>query len=172
MISKKMTEALNNQITAELYSSYLYMAMSSYSSFIGLKGAASWYHVQAQEEMTHALRLYNYVNSVGEHAVLGAIDKPQAEYKSLMHMFEETLKHEKKVTSMINDLVNLAAEENDHATEIFLQWFVNEQVEEEENVNEVLSRLKLAGEDGGGLFMVDNELAARVFTFPPDLVKE
>ena len=171
MISKEMAEALNKQINAELYSSYLYLSMSSCSSFTGLKGAASWFFVQAQEEMTHAQRMYNYVNSTGGRVVLAAIEQPQVEFDSLAHMFEETLGHEKKVTAMINDLVNMAVEEKDHASEVFLQWFVTEQVEEEESAGDVLARLKLAGGDGSGLLMIDAELGARVFTPPPDLVK-
>ena len=169
MISNKMTQELNKQINAELYSAYLYMAMSSYSSFIGLKGSAKWFFVQSREEMTHALRLYYYVISVGSHAVLGEIIKPQTTYKSLTNMFEETLAHEKKVTAMINNLVNLAVDEKDHATQVYLQWFVNEQVEEEANAKDILDKLKLAGEDGSGLFMIDNELGTRGFVFPPDL---
>ena len=171
MISKKMTEALNKQINAELYSAYLYLSMSSCSSFTGLKGAANWFFVQAQEEMTHAQRMYNYVNSMGEHVVLAAIEQPAVDFESLTHMFEETLGHEKKVTAMINDLVNMAVEEKDHASEVFLQWFVSEQVEEEESANDALAKLKLAGGDGSGLLMIDAELGARVFVMPPDLAK-
>jgi len=172
MISKKMTEALNKQINAELYSAYLYLAMSSHASFNGTTGTATWLFVQAQEEMTHAQRLYNYVNSVGEHAVLAVIDEPPADFASVTDYFEKTLEHEKKVTAMINELVNLAVEEKDHATEIFLQWFVSEQVEEEESANDILAKLKLAGDVGGGLFMIDKELGTRVFTPPADLAAE
>jgi ferritin len=169
MISKKMAKGLSNQVNAELYSAYLYFSMSSYSTFIGLQGFAHWFYVQAQEETTHALRLYAYLNSVGEHVVLDAIAKPAAKFKSALGMFEATLEHEKKVTAMINKLVNTAQSEKDHATEIFLQWFVSEQVEEEDGVNAILAQLKLAGKEGGGLFMIDKELGARVFTPPADL---
>lgn len=166
MISKQMTEALTDQVNAELYSAYMYMAMSSYASYKGYRGAANWFFVQAQEEVSHAQKIYNYINSVGEHAVMKAIEAPPAEYDSLQAMFEATLAHEQKVTALINDLANLAESEKDHATAIFLQWFVSEQVEEEENVNEILGQLDLAGASGGGLFMIDKELAARAFTPP------
>jgi ferritin len=169
MISKKMTKTLNQQVNAELYSAYLYMSMSSACANMGLKGAANWFHVQTQEEMTHALRIYKYVQSQGEHALLAAIDGPPTEFESLKAMFEASLAHEKKVTAMINNLANLAVEEKDHASGIFLQWFVNEQVEEEEGVVDILNELKLAGEKGAPLLMLDKELASRVFVFPPDL---
>jgi ferritin len=170
MISKKMVEAINKQINAELYSSYLYLSMSSYSSFIGLAGAANWFYVQSKEEMTHALKMYNYVLDQGEPVELLPIDGPATKFKSLEHMFAETLKHEKVVTSLINNIVNIAKKENDHATEIFYQWFVTEQVEEEKNASEILAKVKLAGDNTGGLFMIDNELKARVFTPPVGLV--
>jgi ferritin len=166
-----MTEALNKQINAELYSAYIYMAMSAQCSRDGLKGVANWFFCQTQEEMTHALRLYDYVNSVGEHALLAAIDGPPTEFESVNHMFQAALEHEQKVTTMINNLVDLARKENDHATEVFLQWFVNEQVEEEESVNEVLGQLKLAGSDGRAMLLVDRDLGARTFAMPPDLAR-
>ena len=166
MISEKMVAALNNQINAELYSAYLYLSMSSCASFKGLKGGAQWFFVQAQEEMMHAQRLYDYVNSVGAQVKLAAIDGPPTAFDSLKQMLEDTLAHEKKVTALINGLVDLAVEEKDHATEIFLQWFVTEQIEEEESANDILSQLKLAGDEGSGLFMIDRELGARVFTPP------
>lgn len=169
MISKTMTQALNKQINAELYSAYLYLAMSAQCSFESLKGAANWFFVQAQEEMTHALRLYYYVNDVGELALLKPIEGPPTKFESIDAMFATTLEHEKKVTAMINNLADLAEKEKDHATRTYMQWFVNEQVEEESNAREIIDRLKLAGK--GGLFIVDNELAARAFVFPPDLVK-
>lgn len=169
MISKKMTDALNKQINAELYSSYLYLSMSAWASFNGLKGTANWMFIQAREEMTHAWRFYNYINGQGQHAVLSAIAGPDTEFKSLKHVFEETLAHEKKVTAMINNLADLADKEKDHATEVVLQWFISEQVEEEGNAKDILDKLKLAGGDGSGLFMIDNELGARMFVMPPDL---
>lgn len=163
MASKKMIEAMNKQINEELYSAYLYMAMHAHCGHEGLKGASVWFFVQAQEEMTHAYRLMNYIGRLGEQVVLDGIAKPPTEFESLKAMFEATLKHEKHITACINGLVNLAVEEKDRATEAFLQWFVNEQVEEEENDMDVLAKLKLVGKDGSALFMLDNELGARVF---------
>lgn len=166
MITDKMTNALNKQINAEIYSAYLYMAMSSWASHGGLLGAANWFYVQAQEEMTHALKFYNYVTSQGQHSIMEAIEKPQHDFVTLLKAFEETLVHEKKVTAMINNLADLALDEKDHATAIMLQWFVTEQVEEEENAQAVIDQLKLAGVEGAGLYMIDKELGARVFTMP------
>jgi ferritin len=170
MISKKMVKALNKQINAETYSAYLYLAMSSQAAVMGLKGVAHWMFVQGQEEMTHALKQYLYVLSQGEQVILEAVQQPPAQFKSALHMFEEVLKHEQKVTGLINDLVNLAVSEKDHASEIFLQWFVTEQIEEEQNATDIVGKLKLVGDNGGGLFMVDKELAARVFALPVGLV--
>jgi ferritin len=170
MISKKMVGTINKQINAELYSSYLYLSMSAYSTLIGLAGAANWFYVQSKEEMTHALKMFNYINDQGEHVELKAIDGPATSFKSLEHMFAETLKHEKVVTSLINNIVSQAKKENDHATEIFYQWFVTEQIEEEKNASEILAKVKLAGNNSGGLFMIDNELKARIFTPPVGLI--
>ena len=167
MISDKMAQALNDQINAELFSSYLYLSMSSYAAHVGLPGCANWFYIQAQEELTHVQRFYEYINSQGQRVILGAIEKPKSEFDSALSMFEETLEHEQIVTGLVNDLVNLARDERDYATEIFLQWFVSEQVEEEENASDNIAKLKLAGDQGGGLFMIDKELGARVFTPPP-----
>ena len=170
MLSKKMVKALNEQINKEIYSAYLYMSMSSYSDFIGLKGFANWFMVQYQEEMEHAMRFYNYIQEQGEQVILLAIDQPQTKFASPLAMFEKTLEHEKYVTKRINMLVDQAVKENDHATQIFLQWFVTEQVEEEANANDIMGKLKLVGKQGNGLFMVDKDLAARTFT--PSIGKE
>ena len=172
MISKAMKDALNEQIREEVYSAYLYMSMSSYATCTGLPGVANWFFVQMQEELTHAQRFYNYVSSQGEQAVFEAIDKPPAKFKSALGMFEAGLAHEKHITACINKLANLARKEKDHATAILLQWFVTEQVEEEENANDVIVQLKLAGDQGGGLFMIDKELSTRVFVPPADLAKK
>ena len=169
MLSEKMTDALNNQLNKEIYSAYLYMSMSAYSSYSGLKGFANWFMVQYQEEMAHAMKIYEYIDSQGQQVKLLAINQPPTEFESPLDMFGKTLKHERFVTKSINDLVDLAILEKDHATNIFLQWFVTEQIEEEGNDNEIISRLKLAGEDGNGLLMIDKELLARVFTPPPNL---
>jgi ferritin len=161
-----MTQALNQQLNNELYSAYLYLSMSSFTNHIGLKGAANWFMVQYQEEMAHAMKFYDYLNSQGEHAQLTAIAAPPVEFGTLLSMFEQTLKHEQFITKCINDLMELAVKEKDHATRIFLQWFVTEQIEEEGNDNDIITRLKLVGDSPQGLLMVDAEMAARVFTPP------
>jgi ferritin len=166
MISKKMSRALNKQLNNELYSAYLYLSMSSYANYVGLKGSANWFMVQYQEEMVHFMKFYDYLNSQGAHVQLGALDAPPAEFGSLLDMFEQALKHERLITGYINEWMDLAVGEKDHATQIFLQWFVTEQVEEEESAGDVIARLKMAGETGPGLLMVDSELAARVFVPP------
>jgi ferritin len=167
MLNEKMTQALNGQINKEIYSAYLYLSMSAYSSFIGLKGFANWFMVQYHEEMEHAMKIYNYIDGQGEQVKLMAIEQPATEFDSALDMFEKTLEHEKFITKSINDLVDLAIEEKDHATNIFLQWFVTEQIEEEGNDNDIISKLKLVGEGGNGLFMIDRELASRVYTPSP-----
>lgn len=166
MLNERMVEALNTQLNKEIYSAYLYLSMSACSSFIGLKGFANWFMVQYQEEMVHAIKIYNYVDSQGGQVKLMAVEQPATEFESALEMFEKTLEHEKFITKSINDLVNLAIEEKDHATNIFLQWFVTEQIEEEGNDNDIISKLKLVGDKGNGLFMIDRELASRVFTPP------
>ena len=165
-----MTSEINNQINFEIYSGYIYLAMSSYCNVLGLKGAAHWFFVQMQEEMLHALRMYKYVVDQGEHAEMLAVKQPELKYKSLLHMFETALKHEKIVTSRIYNLVNIAREEKDHATDNFMQWFVKEQVEEEATAGEIVANLKLAGDNVGGIFMIDKDLAARMFVPPVDIV--
>lgn len=169
MASKKMIQAINKQINAETYSAYLYFSMSAVANCMGLKGAANWLFTQGQEEMTHAWRFFIYVQRVGDMPVMASIDQPPHEFKSLLHIFEEVLKHEKKVTALINGLVDLATKENDHATQGFLQWFVNEQIEEEENATDIVNTLKLAGRDGSALLMIDKDLGTRMFVMPPDL---
>ena len=166
MLSEKMVEALNKQVNREIYSAYLYLSMSAYSTFKGLKGFANWFMVQYQEEMTHAMKIYDYINDQSGQVELMTVAQPPTEFGSPLEMFEKTLEHEKFVTECINDLVNLAIKEKDHASNIFLQWFVTEQIEEEANDNEIISKLKLVGKEGNGLFMIDKELATRVFTPP------
>lgn len=161
MLSKKITEALNEQINKEMYSAYLYLSMSAYSSHEGFDGFASWFRLQANEEMEHAMKIYDYINEHGMKVELKSIDEPEENFKSPVDLFEKTLAHEKKVTESINNIVDLAIKENDHATHVFLQWFVTEQVEEEASADEILTRLKLFGKDGRGLFMIDRELGER-----------
>lgn len=165
MITPKMAEALNKQLNAELYSSYLYMAMSAYASFKGLQGAANWLQIQKQEEMIHVQKMYDYIDSQGAQVILDTIEKPPADFGSLLELFKAVLAHEQKITGLINTLMTQAVKESDHATQTFLQWFVTEQTEEEQSVNTILDRLKLAGDTGPAIFMIDNELATR--TLPP-----
>jgi ferritin len=162
MISKQMAEALNDHLNKELYSAYLYMSMSSHSHHTGLKGFANWFSVQVQEELLHVQRAYGYLLDQGTKVILEAIDKPPTEFKSALDLFETTLNHEKQVTARINELVGLANKENDYATSNMLQWFVGEQVEEETSVGDIIQRLKLVGNDGTGLLMIDKELSARI----------
>jgi ferritin len=166
MLSEKMEAALNRQLNKELYSAYLYLSMSAYSTYIGLKGFANWFKVQYQEEMAHAMKIYDYINSRGGQVNLIAIEQPIAVFKAPLDMFEKTLAHEQFVTKSINELVDLAIAEKDHATNIFLQWYVTEQIEEEGNDIDIIAKLKLIGDDGNGLLMLDKELAMRVFTPP------
>ena len=142
------------------------MTMSAYSSYIGLTGFTNWFMVQYQEDMAHAMKIYDYIDSQGQQVKLMAINQAPTEFESPLDMFEKTLKHEQFVIKSINDLVDLAISEKDHATNIFLQWFVTEQIEEECNDDEIISRLRIVGEDGNGLLMVNKELSARVFTPP------
>ncbi len=161
-----MQKALNEQLNFEYYSGYIYLSMSAFFDSKGLKGAANWMRVQYHEELTHVDRFFNYINERGGKVVLAEIAKPQATWKTNLAVFQDALKHEEKVTARIGKLVEMARQEKDHSTENFLQWFVAEQVEEEASVGEIVDRLKLAGETGGGMFMLDKELAGRVFTPP------
>ncbi len=161
-----MESALNRHLNAEFYSSYLYLSMSAYAAHKGLKGAANWCNVQAQEEMLHVQKFYDYIESHGVRVVLDAIEKPPADFGTILELFEAVLKHEQLVTGLVNTLMTQAATESDHATQTFLQWFITEQVEEEQSVNDIIDRLKLGGDTGPALFMMDNELATRVLTTP------
>jgi ferritin len=174
MISEKMETALNEQVNKEMYSAYLYMAMSAHCDSIGLKGFANWFMVQYHEEMLHAMKIYEYVQRQGGKVRLMAVPEPPFEWESPLQMFQKTLEHEQFITKSINDLVDLAIQEKDHASHIFLQWYVTEQVEEEENDNDILAKLNLVGGDAGGrngLFMIDKDLAARMTTVPTDFSK-
>ncbi len=164
MLSKTMQKSLNNQMTREFYSGYLYLAMSSWCDGQDLPGFANWLRVQAQEELSHAMKFFDYLNEAGGAAKLGGIDAPPASFKSLAAVFEETVKHEQLITSYINKLSTQAMKENDHATRIFLEWFVTEQVEEEASAGQVLANVKRVGNDGKGILMLDNEMAQRTFT--------
>ncbi len=163
MLKKKILKALNEQINAEMYSSYLYLSMESYFQSVSLGGFATWMRAQVQEELMHAMKFYDFVNERGGRVTLNAISKPERDWESPLAAFQHILRHEQMVTRLINDLVDLAAREKDHATGIFLQWFVSEQVEEEATVGEIVNRLELIGNDSSGLFFLDAELGKRVF---------
>lgn len=169
MLNKKIEEAINAQINAEMWSAYLYLSMAAYCHAIGREGTANWYEIQFKEEQDHAKILYNYVVSRGGRVVLKAVDAVPTEWESLLDAFEETLKHEQKVTSLINDLYALAVEEKDFATQSMLKWFIDEQVEEEENAQNIIDNLRMIGANGYGQYMLDKELAARTYTTPSPL---
>ena len=158
-----MEEAINAQINAELWSAYLYLSMSSHFAREANPGFANWFLVQFKEEQDHAMKFINYLIARGNKVELKAIDKVQVSWKSQLEAFEDTLKHEKVVTSLINNLVKIAREENDYATEAMLQWYINEQVEEEENAQTIIDNLKMIKDSGLGIYMLDKELAARVY---------
>ena len=166
MLSKKMVEALNDQINAELYSSYLYLSMAAHFEGVNLKGIANWMRVQAQEEDFHAKKFFQYVLDRQGKVILQAIAEPPNKWKSPLAAFEAVYEHETKVTGLINKLATLAQKEEDHATGVLLHWFINEQVEEEANADGIVQKLKLIGDNSSGLFLLDQELAARVFTPP------
>ncbi len=166
MIGKKMEQALNDQINAELYSAYLYLSMVAYFQSINLPGFATWMRVQTQEEIVHAMKMYDFLNQRNGRVILKAIEAPPTQWKSPLAAFQAAYKHEQLVTGLINDLVNLAVDEKDHATNSFLQWFVTEQVEEEMSADNVVQNLKIAADAPGALFLIDRELGQRVFTPP------
>jgi ferritin len=166
MLKEKMEAALNEQLNAEFYSSYLYLSMSANFSAKDLGGFANWMRVQAQEELSHAMKFYDYINERGGRVTLKEIIAPQKEWESPKAAFAHVYSHEQKVTGLINGLVDLAISEKDHATNSFLGWFVTEQVEEEGSAIAVLRKLELIGDDPSGLLMLDSELALRVFTPP------
>ena len=162
-MSKKMIDVLNEQIKNEFYSAYMYLAMSAYLADLGLPGFASWMRIQAKEEVTHAAKMYDYVLARGGQIELKTIDAPPAVWKNPLDVMQAALNHEKFVTKCINDLSDLAVKEKDHASQIFLAWFVTEQVEEEENFTDLVNALKLIKGEGQGVLMLDRELGARVF---------
>jgi ferritin len=166
MISKKIEKALNEQENAELFSAYLYLSMEAYFKSLNLNGFANWMRVQTQEEIAHAMKIYEFINERGGRITLKAIDGPETKWGSPLAVFKAVYEHERKVTGLINNLVDLAIKEKDHATNTFLQWFVNEQVEEESSADEMVQQLKMMEKAPGGMFMLDRELGQRVFTPP------
>ncbi|MCE5214178.1 MAG: ferritin [Methanobacterium sp.] len=166
MLDEEMANAINIQLNAELYSGYLYLSMAAYFESTDLSGFANWMRVQAQEELSHAMKFYDYLVQRGARVTLTEIEAPPTEWDSTIAVFEHVYEHEQMVTGLINKLVDLAISISDHATNNFLQWYVAEQVEEEESASGVLQKVKLAGEDSSGLLMLDQELGTRVF-HPP-----
>ena len=161
MLSEKMQGELSKQINAELYSAYLYLAIAAYFEETALKGCSHWMRIQFDEEMMHALKIFDYVHERGGRVILENIAKPEIELDSPLAAFEFVLEHEQKVTRLINDLVDVALGERDHATHNFLQWFIGEQVEEEASVDEIVQQLRMIGDSRNGLFMLDRHLAER-----------
>lgn len=161
MISKPVLDKMNEQVTFEMASAYLYLSMAAYFESINLPGFANWMRVQFQEEQGHGLKFFEYIMDRGEKVSLGAIEQPQAEFTSPAAVFEQTLAHEQKVTSLILGIYEAARAENDIATQIFLQWFINEQVEEEKNASDILDLLKKIGPSVGSLYQLDHRVGKR-----------
>lgn len=161
VLSKKMEEALNKQINAELYSAYLYLAMAAYFESANLSGFAHWMELQAEEEKQHAMKLYHYIIERGGRVVLDAIQKPQSDWKSPLDVFEAVYAHEQHVTSLIYNLADIARQEKDYATEVMLHWFIKEQVEEESNASSILERIKMVKDSVNGILQYDKILGKR-----------
>lgn len=170
MLSEKLQGVINEQIGKEFYSAYLYLAMAAWFEENSLKGFAKWMRVQSQEESCHGMIFYNFLLDAGGSAKLPAVAQPDADFKSPLDIFERGLKHEGLVTASINNIVDIAIEEHNHAAHSFLNWFVDEQVEEESNFDTLRGKLKLIEKGGDGLFTIDNELATRVFAMPAPLM--
>jgi ferritin len=166
MLNKEIEGALNDQINAEIYSSYLYLSMASYFESLSLPGFSNWFKIQAQEELTHAMKFFDFISERGGRVQLKPIEGPPTEWESPLSAFEAAYKHEVHVTDRINKLVDLSIKLSDHAANTLLQWFVSEQVEEEATADEIVQHLKLVKGEGQGLFMIDRELGQRVFTIP------
>ena len=160
-ISKNMETALNEQINAELYSAYLYLSMAAYVESKNFRGMAHWLKIQAKEELEHAMKIYNYVFERGGEVKLKEIKQPPTNWSSFIELFKHIYEHEKHVTELIYNLLRKAKEENDHATEVFLNWFVSEQVEEEDQARYIYEKLKLVGDNLNALFLIDRELGMR-----------
>ena len=171
MLSKELEKALNEQINAELWSAYLYLSMSMHFASEGYNGIANWFQIQFKEEQDHATIFMNYINSRDGKVLLAPIEGVDTEWASPIDAFKATLAHEQKVTALINDLYALAEAEHDYATRGKLDWFVAEQVEEEESCKNIIDRLKLIGDNGMAIYMLDQELASRVYNVPSPLAQ-
>jgi len=165
---EKIQDAFNDQLNAELYSGYLYLAMAGYFLDRNLNGFATWLKMQAMEELYHAMKFYNFIDERRGRVELKPVAGPPNEWKSPLAAFADALKHEQYISERINNLVRLTQQEGDYAAQPFLQWFVDEQVEEEANADNVVQQLKLAGDSGAALLMLDREMGRRTFTPPPD----
>lgn len=163
MLNSRVQNAINEQINAEIWSAYMYLSMSSYFASEGLNGFANWMRVQWQEELSHAMKFFDYLAERGVQPILKPIAEVPSKWNSALHVMEETLKHERHVTALINNIMDIAIEEKDHATKSMLNWFIDEQVEEEANAQELIDSLKLFEGKGHGLFMLDKELKTRTF---------
>jgi len=161
MLGKAMQDAINEQIKNELYSAYLYLAMSAYCEANSLPGFAHWLRLQSQEEIEHAMKFFDFVNERGGRVELHAIDQPPVDFESPTKIFEATLEHERKVTAMIHHLFEVALEEKDYPAQVLLHWFIDEQVEEESNATQILDTLKMAGDQGQALVALDRDLSRR-----------
>jgi ferritin len=161
MLSKVVQDTINDQIKNELYSAYMYLSMSAYFEGANLLGCAHWMRVQSQEEVSHAMKFFEFVFDRGGRVVLQAIDQPPVDFKSPLDIFQQTLQHEQKVTALINHIYELAVKETDYATQTFVQWFITEQVEEEKNASQILDQLKAIGDQPAALFMLDGYLGKR-----------
>lgn len=166
MINETVAKVIIDQVNKELYSAYLYLSMSAHFSDIGLLGFANWTRVQVQEETAHAMLMYDYLISRGEKVTLASIDAAPSNWGTPLSVMEEVLKHEEYVTRLINNIVNVADENKDRATMSYFNWFVDEQVEEESNAQDIISKLKLIGDDKSALYLLDKDLAARMFVQP------
>jgi len=166
MIKKEVLDAINEQINAETYSAFMYLSMAAYFEDMGLSGFANWMKVQYQEESAHAIKFFNYLTERGGRVTLKAVAQVPVDFDGVVDVFEKTLVHEIHVTSLINNLIDVAIKANDHASQSFLKWFIDEQVEEEANVEKILQTLKLINGQGNGIFMMDRELGQRVFVDP------
>jgi ferritin len=164
MLTKKLQDALNEQINKEFFAEYLYLSMSAYLESIEMEGFANYFNVQAQEEHFHAMKMFNFVHDKGGRVILKSLKEPKSEYTSVVNVIEESLKHERYVTKSINELMDVAIKENDHSVKSFLEWYVDEQVEEEATISRLLAKLKLIKGEGFGLLTLDSQLGMRKYT--------
>jgi len=165
-MNSKVSEALIKQVNTEFYSAYLYLAMNQHFEDDNMAGMANWMYQQFQEEQFHAMKMVKYLNSRGVKVELALIEKPITAWDSTLEVFTEVLSHEESITASINSIQSLAVQEQDYATMNFLQWFIDEQIEEEENASNIIKQLQLIGDNGYGLLMLDKELALRTFVEP------